>query len=85
MTDEELKRIEARQGKWLPDGSAPWVNDVPALIAEVRRLRAVATKLNGYRVDQSIACPWCGADDDRPNPEPHKPDCLGFEPNGAVR
>lgn len=57
---------------------------VPALVAEVRRLRGVIAGA-GIRADQGDKdfCMWCGreARGDRQ----HTRDCLAFTPDGAVR
>ncbi len=57
---------------------------IAVLKADNKRLREVATKLNSYRLDQSYRCPWCDVDDDCTD-EKHKPDCLGFMPDGVVK
>lgn len=57
MTDEELKAIEARAA--IARDVA--MDDVPKLVSEVRRLRALVEEgeTNGAR--GARACPWCQA------------------------
>ena len=53
--------------------------DVPALIAEVRRLRAlIKSKESFYMEDSNAVCPWCER-------SYHKTDCLAFTPDGEVK
>jgi hypothetical protein len=71
MTEEQLKVMEKR---WLPD-------DVPPLIAEVRRLQGLiedAELTNGSWHE----CPWCGEwlDAQEESGTGHKPDCPAFPP-----
>ncbi len=82
LSERFLSHLEYIAEDCAPDDRPGWHSE---LIGEIRRLRAVASKLNEYRLDQSYQCPWCGADDDRPMGEPHKADCPAFTPDGVVK
>jgi len=56
MTNEHLAEIEARARADQMCG----YNEIAALIAEVRRLKAEIERLRGYRVDAAPLCDECG-------------------------
>ena len=53
--------------------------DVPALIAEVRRLRNVMECALWPEVNRGCVCPWCFGC------ENHSPDCMAFSCDGELR
>lgn len=84
MTKDELDAIGARfnarrttDGECILAAYAALDDDVPALLAEVRRLQGLikqaewAGGTNDWTVEPT--CPWCGGD----MPE-HRPDCPTF-------
>lgn len=61
--------------------------DVPALVAEVRRLRELvkAAELNGcYPTEVRGNCPWCGYAPGN-HKRSHAPECPAFTENREVR
>jgi hypothetical protein len=93
VTDEELKAIEARQRT--AHFSSERVQcidvDLPALVAEVRRLRGVIALVqdrNEYlRSHGRDGCPWCGGDVNNDHDDGSRTGypCPAFMPDGAVR
>ena len=88
MTEAELEQVEIRAADayGVSDCGRVLAEDVPALVAEVRRLRSVIQEAewaaDHQHADGSIdaVCPWCC------EPEYtgcHASDCVAFPP-GAV-
>lgn len=91
MSEDELKAIEGRGSDVIAVAGgdyADWIwasrakGDVLALVAEVRRLRAVVDLANTIEdCGDKDFCMWCG----RENRQPHADDCVAFTPEGDVR
>lgn len=83
MTDEELRAIEAADAKY----GSPDVPGIPALVAEVRRLRGLVRDAETEGCEPTASkgyCPWCGymcGDWKRR----HAPECEAFTEGGDVR
>lgn len=86
MTDAELDAIEARAKaldyqRTEPEEHvdlAPLLDDVPALVAEVRRLRALLAHCEWIDTTDGVArCPFCGADRVLAG-QRHADDCAAF-------
>jgi hypothetical protein len=66
-------------------------SDVPALVAEVRRLRGLIKSAEWFHYDDVKMCPWCGASEVRElygidrAARLHESDCPVFTPDGDVR
>lgn len=57
--------------------------DVPALVAEVRRLQGLVKQAEWFRdSDYGNVCPWCDAISSHPN---HSPTCVAFAGPGKLR
>ena len=77
MTEAELVHMEVRARGHRPTlvGEARGSHDdVPALVAEVRRLRGLVQAAEWGHGWQQAMCPWCGAE----RPCAHEPDCPAF-------
>ena len=79
-----LDEIKARAERAINDEDGAYLLsslDVPALIAEVERLRGLVLKVEfaDFDADYGTFCPWCGS-----NGRPHV-DCSAFTPEGVVR
>ncbi len=81
MTPAELARIAN-----YVEGDNPFANqdDMRALVAEVKRLRALIEEHETCNEAQQICCPWCGRGDVLTFPG-HRADCPAFSAPGVVR
>lgn len=90
MTEDELNQLAALPVvEWdvlaeLDEAGAKQINAVPALIEEIRRLRALVEKAEwahtgSHEYGDWCACPWCDGESD------HDTSCPAFSGVGHVR
>lgn len=89
MRESELAAIEARANAANISFAIAARTDVPALVAEVRRLRGLIRRVE-YRGSSGSAywyraCSWCSATSSDGRDPPHDDDCPAFTPEGEVK